>query len=149
MKQSVLFGLNEFCIRNVLFLLIFERNTCWQTTFNAVHSSYTFVPPLSLRLMVDPEPSTLPKNWQTRSDCEHPRTWISPFAHLSSIPSHTKRAACKCCWLLCIFHCISPFLFLCQSIKLHVKWQLITTQITYRVQQTFSCHAAFPLHPVR
>lgn len=57
--------------------------------------------------MVDPEPSTLPKNWWTRSDCKHPNIWIFPFARLSSIPSHMRCIACKCClsvgWLTVSF----------------------------------------------
>lgn len=51
--------------------------------------------------MVDPEPSTLPKTWWTRSDCKHAHTGIFPFAHLSSIPSHTRCVACKRCLSIC------------------------------------------------
>lgn len=40
-------------------------------------------------------------------------------------------------------------LHLCQSIKLHVKWQPITTQITSHLHQTVLCCAAHFLHPVR
>lgn len=94
-----------------------------------------FSPRLSPRLMADPEPSTLPKNWWTLSDCEHPRTRILTFAHLSSIPSHTRCVACKCCfsvgWLT---------VSLSSPVPIHqVAWKVTANYNTNNLPSTPDC----------